>query len=80
MINSYSPAVSMVLNRFMDMVDREALDTLYSDLNLKSVTEEDISRVLIRSMASHAYFGQPMFDAQNMLFPGWLEYLKLLKG
>lgn len=76
--SSYSPSVTIILNRFKDKVEREALDTLYPDLNLHNVGEDEISEALIRSRSAHTHFGEPLFDAQNILFKGWLEHLKLL--
>jgi hypothetical protein len=76
---SYSPMVSNVLGRAKDIIDREALDMIYKELDL-NITEEQVSEVLVNSRSAHTHFGEPMFDAQNILFDGWLEHLKLLKG
>jgi hypothetical protein len=78
--DSYFPSVSMVLERCKDTIEREALDTMYlGEVNL-DITESQVSEVLVRFKHAHTYFGEPMFDAQNVLFLGWLEHLKLLKG
>jgi hypothetical protein len=77
--DSHSPMVSTVLDKAKDIIEREALDTIYAELDLK-ITEDQVSEVLVKTRSAHTRFGEPLFDAQNVLFPGWLEHIKLLKG
>jgi hypothetical protein len=75
---SHSPAVSAVLEKFKDIVDREALDAMYSELDF-NITEDNVSSVLVKIRSAHSRYGEPMFDAQNTIFEGWLEHIKLLR-
>lgn len=77
--NSYFPSVSMILDKCKDLIEREALDTIYLGEVDFNITEEMISEVLLRHKHAHTHYGEPVFDAQNILFNGWLEHLKLLK-
>jgi hypothetical protein len=77
--SSYSPAVSSVLNRLKDTVEREALDHIYKDVDF-NINEDDVSAVLVRIRATHTRYGESMFDAQNILFPHWTVSRKLLGG
>ncbi len=76
---SQSPTISAIIHRFNDIVEREALTSIYPEIKFE-ITETDVSETMVRYKCSHTYFGEPAFDAQAVLFEGWLEHIKLLRS
>jgi len=66
--NSQFPPVPSVLYMFKDIVDRDAADIIYPDIDFKTVNAEVIFDVLTRYRCAHSNFGNIYFDARNVLF------------
>jgi hypothetical protein len=76
---SYAPGVSAVMTKFDDLVDREAASSIYSEIKFK-ITETDVVEILNKYKCSYTYYGEAAYDAQSVLFEGWIESIKLLRS
>ena len=76
---SYSPSISSIINEFKNKVEKEALDTIYSEVNFE-ISESDVSKVMMCTRAIHSHYGETMFDAQSVLLKDWIAHIKLLGG
>jgi len=71
--NSQFPSVAAVFRMFNDLINREAADIMYPDIDFKKVNEEIIFDTLIRFRCAHSNSGIIYFDARNELFENFDE-------
>ena len=74
------PGAAMVCSLVNDVVERNAYDIIYSDVDFKKIDQDYIHKVLTIGGCLHSYGQQTFFDAQNMIFKDFYPKLKLIEG
>lgn len=79
-LKTCTPTVSAVHGLIDDVVDRNAYNVIYNDVNFKKISEQDIQAILCKYKCLHSYFAVTYYNSQNMIFQEWKPQMKMLEG